>query len=526
MKAEHLFPDLFLFRDTCNVYVIRDGTEAVAVDFGSGKWMRHLRALGITRLAHVFLTHHHADQCVGLLARRSWPFPIHAPVADRPFLDPSELRALRSRSGGSVCPPSYAPLPRGIPGILTDMAGFGDFRWGHRKLRFVSTPGHGRGAITVLADVNGRQIAFCGDAAHAGAAVHEPYHLEWHHLHPEGTEAARAGVQRLADLGSDLLCPSHGPVIRSRPRALLLRLAGRLDRLAAARGSACAGEPDRLAPEEVYGDGTVRLSPSLWRFGVNGYLLISKTGEALAVDAQDRGLPQLDALLARLGKPKVTAVLVTHHHLDHADGVPALRRRGARAWLHPWVAEWLRKAGTGTDPWFDKLVPSFPIRGDRIWPAEGRWRWNEFTFEVAPSPGQTWWHCSFMTTVDGHRVMFSGDNFQPPSRWCGHGGFCAWNTSRMVEGYGLSARLVLRWRPEILACGHGTAFRFAPSHFRKVVAWAARAEKSLRDLCVHGALDRDYYAPCRKAMSNLAASRPALCPALPGGGGQKIRGRR
>jgi glyoxylase-like metal-dependent hydrolase (beta-lactamase superfamily II) len=509
MRAERLLPDLFLFRDTCNAWVLRDGAEAIAVDFGSGKWMSHLPKLGIRRLARVYLTHGHADQCAGLLARKAWPFEIHAPVAERAFLDPAELRAARAATGGSVCPPSYAPLPRGIPGIRFDLAGFGDCRWGGRKLRFLSTPGHGRGAVSVIADVNGRQVAFCGDAAFAGGRLWEPYHLEWHHLHPDGTLAALEGVRRLAALGSDLLCPSHGPAVASGARAELLKLAARLERLLAARGSACPGEPDRLAGEEGVDGGFARLSPSLWRFGTNGYLLLSGTGEALVVDPQERALPAMDDLLRRLGGPRLTAAVVTHHHLDHCDGVPALRRRGVRAWFHPWVAGWLRRAGSGDDPWFDKLVPRKPIRGGRAWPVEGRWRWNEYVFDVAPSPGQTWWHCAFMTVVDGRKVMFSGDNFQPPSRWYGHGGFCAWNTSRPAAGYGRSARLVLRWKPDLLACGHGTAFRFAPSHFRKVAAWARDAEEALRGLCVHGDPERDYHAPCARDRRALAGRRGA-----------------
>ena len=72
--------DLWLFRDTCNVYVVRDGSTAIAIDFGSGRWLEALPALGISRLEHVFLTHHHADQCHGLQARPTWPFSVHAPA--------------------------------------------------------------------------------------------------------------------------------------------------------------------------------------------------------------------------------------------------------------------------------------------------------------------------------------------------------------------------------------------------------------------------------------------------------------
>lgn len=502
MRAERILPDLFLFRDTCNVYVIRDGGMAVAVDFGSGKWMRHLPRLGVKRLERVFLTHHHADQCAGLLQKRSWPFEIHAPAGERPFLDPAENRRLPRPPDSVTWPPSFAPPPRGISAVRFDLNGFSDCFWGRRRLRFVATPGHSRSALTVIADVNGRQVAFCGDTAHAGGTVWEPFHLEWEHWTGQGALAAWEGAVRLANLGNDLLCPSHGPVIR-RPAATLRKLAERLMAFYRAKGSICPGEPDRYVDADPLACGAWRLSPHLFRFGVNGLLLLSRSGEALVVDPYTGDLPRLKALLAELHGPRVTAALATHCHADHCDGLSALRRRGARIWLHPWVAKPLRDRHRSLCPY----LPMKRVLPDRLLPERGTWRWNEYRFRTAPFPGQTWWHAAFLTEVDGRRILFAGDSFQPPSRWNGTGGFCALNRSRLVEGYGRSARLVLRWRPDWLLCGHNTAWRFHPRHFQKILAWSRSAERAVRALCVNGDLERDYYTPCRRAARSPAATR-------------------
>ena len=505
LKPKRLLQDLFLFQDLCNVFVIRDGSEAIAIDFGSGRWRKYLPQLGIKNLRHVFLTHHHADQLTGLSGRR-WPFDIHASAGERTFLDPAMLRTILSKPSGAVCPPSYAPPAKGIPSILFDMAPFGDFFWSRNRFRFVSTPGHSRSALTILANLGDQQVAFCGDAVFGNGKIWEPHHLEWHHLYPDGVEAARNGILRLADLGNDLLCPSHGSILRTRPEKILRRLAKNLASLIRARGSVCPGEPDRLVPEIAAGEGARRLLPHLYRFGVNGYLLLSKSGQALAVDTQEKEMPVLRSLLARLHIPKVSCAVSTHHHLDHADGLPALRKQGARIILHPWVAQWLRRTGTSRHPWFEVLIPRRPILADQLWPTQGTWRWNEYKFQIAPFPGQTWWHCAFQTVVDGRKVLFSGDNFQPPSRWSGQGGFCAWNSSRLVAGYGRSAALVLRWRPEILACGHGTSFYFSDKHFRKVAAWAKKAERALLNLSPHGNLEQDYFLPAKRAWKSILHS--------------------
>ncbi len=54
------------YRDTCNVYLLRDGRDAVLVDFGSGAVLDHLGAFGVDRVTDVLVTHHHRDQVQGL----------------------------------------------------------------------------------------------------------------------------------------------------------------------------------------------------------------------------------------------------------------------------------------------------------------------------------------------------------------------------------------------------------------------------------------------------------------------------
>src|SRR3954468_2534049 len=57
---------VFRFRDTCNVYVVRHGREALLIDFGSGDVLDHLADFGVDRVTDVLVTHHHRDQVQGL----------------------------------------------------------------------------------------------------------------------------------------------------------------------------------------------------------------------------------------------------------------------------------------------------------------------------------------------------------------------------------------------------------------------------------------------------------------------------
>ena len=382
-------------------------------------------------------------------------------------------------------------LRRGLENVRYDMAaGFGDLFIASERIRFVSTPGHGPHACSVVVDHRGKQIVFCGDAAHAGATIHQPYQLEWDHWTGSGALAAWEGAKRLTDIGMDMLCPSHGPIVTDRPRTMLRTLARKLMAFYESKGSICPGEKDHYVEPRMMDCGARQVLDGFYQFHANGYLLLSQQREALVIDIERSAVDALGALLAELGEPPVTAATATHFHNDHTNGLPLVRQRhGAAIHLHPRVAEPLR-AGADIDAPF---LPDEPIEPDAMLPDDGVWRWNEFDVHVAPFAGQTWWHCALLTTIANKRVLIGGDNFQPASRWSGTGGYCAYNGSRFREGFVQSAQRVLDWSPDILACGHGTYCRYRAGRFRKIIRWAHRAEAAVQALCPTGDLERDYY---------------------------------
>ena len=133
------------------------------------------------------------------------------------------------------------------------------------------------------------------------------------------------------------------------------------------------------------------------------------------------------------------------------------------------------------------------ILPDILLPEWGQFAWNEYLFEISPAPGQTKWHCQFMTSVDGTKVAFIGDSFQPPSRWNGTGGFCAYNNSEF-SNFRLSAETLLKWQPAILCAGHSTYCYFSAPRFRKIMEWSNRAEEAARSIVPDGNLETNYYA--------------------------------
>lgn len=336
------------------------------------------------------------------------------------FLSPRGVERFWNTRRDNGVPSSYSVLPRGIENIRYDTNGFASLFWENERISFISTPGHGQNAISIIVARDGRQVVFCGDAAYAGATIWQPYHLEWNHWTGSGALSAWEGIERLPNIGIDLLCPSHGPVISDKPRAMLKKLSSRLMDFYHAKGSICPGERDNYIRPKHLKCGAHQVLENLYQFGANAYLLTSKNSQGLIVDFLDQTDSRfIGPLLGELGVSGVSAALVTHYHNDHSGGLAYLKEHyGAQSWLHPLVAKPLRKIGAIDAPW----LPKRPILPDHRWPMEGNWRWNEYVFKIAHMSGQTWWHCGFMTDIDGEKVLFGGDNFQPNSRWNGTGG--------------------------------------------------------------------------------------------------------
>lgn len=72
------------------------------------------------------------------------------------------------------------------------------------------------------------------------------------------------------------------------------------------------------------------------------------------------------------------------------------------------------------------------------------------------------------------------------------------NGSRFREGFVRSDELVFKWQPDMIVCGHGTYYRFAPAHFRKIIRWATTGEAVTAALCPAGRLEHDYYLHSRE----------------------------
>ena len=432
-------------RDTCNVYVLRAGDEAVVIDFGSGSVLDRLGELGVGRVTDVLLTHHHRDQAQGLTRAAAAGARVWAPPFDEPLLSELDLHwqsrpldldyDLREDRFSAL---ASLPIDGTVPEYRT--ARFGAF-----EIATLPTPGHTPGSVTYLVELHGKRIAFVGDLLFADGQVWSLAATQWTYSGVEGQEATIVSLAQLAKRQADVLLPSHGEPITD-VEAALLNVRTRLGELVALRVEGEWGLEDRLrAPFDP-------LTPHLWRNRstfANSYVLVSETGAALGIDFGYDMAAWRRPLLWSLDDLRLDAVITTHYHDDHVAGLNLLRAvRGTEVWAPANVAPVLEEPHRYDLPC---LWPE-PIVVDRTLPLGEPVQWNEYELTPHPFPGHTLYAAAIELEVDGRRVLATGDQY-------------AVSGERPILNYQYrnrfrrrdfvqTAALVRGLRPELIVSGH------------------------------------------------------------------------
>lgn len=140
-------------------------------------------------------------------------------------------------------------------------------------------------------------------------------------------------------------------------------------------------------------------------FGENGYVVrCAATGELVVIDPGNR-IDRFIALLAEAGRAPA-GILLTHAHLDHLEGVAALKRAtGAPIWLHA-ADRPLYDAANQQAAMFGLQV-ELPPPPDQAWTDGQVYRFGECELEVRHVPGHAPGHVILYSAASG--VAFVGD---------------------------------------------------------------------------------------------------------------------
>ena len=418
-RLTQLSPSLWWYRDTCNVFLWTAGEVGLLVDFGSGGILDELGATGVKEIVAIAHTHHHRDQCGGDDRAVALGIPIWVPERERGLFESTDAfwrtrRTFDSYDASSVGFSRTASMP-------VDR-GLGDHErvaWSGGTFEVMPTPGHTKGSVSILADIDGTSVAFTGDVIAAPGRVPTLHDLQWQYGMPDAVGAALHSVTALAGRAPDRLLPSHGAPMEDG-RTALTTLAANLRVLARLLAEIRRNRLWTTWPSSV-DHPTTHALPHLWantNSVANTYALVDDTGDALILDY---GFPSwdhffadqrfaahtLEAFRAEAHLGRIVATIPSHYHDDHLAGVPWLQREhGSEAWIHESFAEIVAEPNRFDLP----CLWAEPIRVDRVLADGDVVEHAGARLEVFHMPGHTMFALGLAGTIDGVRAAYTGDN--------------------------------------------------------------------------------------------------------------------
>ena len=496
---QEILEDLFLFEDSCNVYVIRSGETAVLVDFGSGAVLQHMDSIGVTRVTDVLITHHHRDQCAGLALAAKANINIWVPHTEQDLFHSvnAHWQSREIYNNYNMRQDRFSLLYE-VPATGTLMD-YETREFGGRQLTVIPTPGHTIGSVTLWLELDGVQVAFTGDLIAAEGKVWSLSATQWTYNGGEGIVASILSLLDLKDRQPDLLLPSHGHRI-DNPAAAIDPLVSRFWQLLQLRRH-------NLNLFDLIEKPYEAITPHLLmhRMSVaNCYVLRSESGKALFIDfgydfvsdlpsGSDRAsrrpwLYSIPALKAQFGIEKIDVVVPTHFHDDHVAGINLLRQtEGAQVWAADLFADILERPAHYDLPclWYD------PIPVDRQLPLEQSIRWEEYELTLYALPGHARYAVAIAFEVDGLRVLATGDQYQEDD---GLELNYVYANRFQRNDFIKSAALYRRLQPDLIVTGHWEPLWVKEDYFDQIASRGAELAQLHRDLLTSALNDEGFLA--------------------------------
>ena len=503
-------PDLFVWTDTCNVYVLRNGDAALLIDFGDGSVLGHLEDIGVKRVERVLLTHHHREQCQGIDLLDRSVTKVAAPKAEQALFEkPAEFRKWFPTLGDtfSVYGASYVRPPR-KPIPLDQVLESGEtFSWRGREMQCLDTPGHSPGSMTYVIRQGGKAIAFTGGVIHDGAKMTNWFDTEWDYGFAKGIDTLIKSVDLLIEQKLDLALPSQGPTIQN-PQS---QLATYRTKLVAFRQSYVRGYPvfdsteqDRDSISKPTAVPLInQVTPHLYKLshktqGKNFAMIVSDNGRGLILDAGLFPKTMLEEIIvgmrAHLGLKEIDAFWISHMHGDHFLLGPTLKEKyGAKAWTLDRIAD---KCEFPRRYDYAALVSAYGdgfdgMKIDKAFRDGEVVEWEGYKIQVDWMPGQTEFGCCLWLELDGKRIAFTGDNlFGNPAdnKQNGHEAVVARNSAIFEEGYLLGSKYLQDLKPDIVMGSHSYVMHDPADFLSRYHEWSQQIIEHYRGLLP----DKDY----------------------------------
>lgn len=506
--------NLFRHRDTCNVYVIRTDRDAVLIDCGDGSVFDRLADYGVDRVTDVLVTHHHRDNVQGLPRAVDHGARIWVPWVEQDlFTKVDDQWQMRDVMNTYNVRQDRFSLLESVP-ITGTLPEYRAPRFNGRRYRIIPTPGHTVGSDSVIVRIDGRRVAFTGDLIYGPGKVWSMAATQWTYTGAEGIGASILSLMDIRDREPDLLLPTHGQPI-DQPADAIDLLVKRLIAVLQFRRSDYRDilewrkEPYKVITQHLLQDRTG---------SANSFVLISETGNALLIDfgyTANTGIPAgsdrasrrpwlhgLDHLRDH-GVTRVEVAVPTHYHDDHVAGFQLLQDvLGTEVWVPANFVDVLAHPTHYDLPclWYD------PIRADRTIVLDQPVRWHEYDLTFHDLPGHTLYAVAISFTVDGRKVLATGDHQQ--DRWLNY----VYKNRFRIGDYSHSAELYRRLAPDLIIAGHWQPIAVDADYLDDLATAGAELTRLHEDLLPLADIDlgaEGFGASIDPYLSEIAAGTPS-----------------
>ena len=422
-----------------------------------------LGEIGVEEVEAVLHTHHHRDQCQGDGILNERGIPIIVPAREEHlFEDVETFWRQRQLLANYDLQSDFYTLSRSVQ-ISRGLADYEVFRW--RGLEFVvlPTPGHTRGSIALIGEVDGEKVAFSGDLISSPGQVWRIHDLQWAYMSTDGINASISSLDTLRQTELDRLLPSHGSPM-GRPRAAIDQLISNLSRLF----QVVSFTPEPVsAPDIAINHKFRQVTKHLWlnaSAAANFYAIVTDEGEAMLLDygyaSQDHAGDlrryvehSIKELMDVAGVKSIDVVIPSHYHDDHVSGIPALQRDyGTQLWAHEVFSDILENPRA----YHLACLPVEPMRVDRVLKEGEEFDWGGFRFQTEHSPGHTHFAAHTFVRVDGLKLALTGDNILSSMTGPRIGGPIYRNRFEL-DGFQTAIQKLIDYQPQMLLTGHSAA---------------------------------------------------------------------
>ena len=447
VSAEEVSPHLTVYPGAVNGVMIEDGDTTVAV-YGLPDKVE-------VEVDHLLLTHHRRDVVTSALKVIKAGAHVHAPEAERDLFEKPEAwwEAFLEKRFHDYSQQSTKVLVKPVR-VDSWVKADDEIKAGNYMFRVLETPGFTRGAVSYVAKIDGKTVAFTGDLIYGDGQLFDLYSFQdaipeakigGYHGHAGRLAVLIPSLRRVAATNPDLIVPARGPVIRN-PQAAIEKLIARVQAYYAnylstnalnwyfkeermtIKGRRVLGEDAdvKLMPYSLYQD-----TPDwIWENSTSR-MLISDDGHGFLLDCgYQRVIDGVKKLMADGLVTKVDGIFVTHYHDDHTNMVQAASEEfDCPIYATTEYVEILENPSGYHMP----ATTHNPMKNVKGMKTGEKLKWKEYELEFHFYPGQAIHHGAMLVRREKETpVFFIGDAFSPS----GMDDYCLLNRNLVGDGLG------------------------------------------------------------------------------------------